>query len=110
MGYDLHVTRADHWASSSGCEISVDAWQKLIAGDPHLRVDGENGPHAVVWLNVSGASRGWFDWHGGAVYTTNPDRETVRKLLAMAQLLDARVQGDEGEFYEKAEDWQQQAP
>ena len=98
-----------NWTSSAGHEIPTTAWQDLVSEDPELRPDGENGPHAVEWLDPAGGVRGWFDWYAGVVYTTNPDRARVGKLLDIAARLGARVQGDAGEFYEKAEDWQEQA-
>jgi uncharacterized heparinase superfamily protein len=38
------------------------------------------------------------------VFTKNPDRAILAKLLQLAQRLEARVQGDEGEFYRRPED------
>lgn len=106
MGYDLHATKAKHWTKSDRREITATAWQGLVSGDPELHPDLTNGPHAVTWADPAGRHHGWFDWYGGAVYTTNPDRATVGKLLDIAARLDARVQGDSGEFYTKAEDWE----
>ena len=108
MGYDLHATRAEHWTSSAGLEIPETQWHAVISTDPELRSDGENGPNAVVWLDAAGGERGWFDWYAGAIYTTNPDQARVGKLLEIAERLGARVQGDRGEFYETAEDWQEE--
>ena len=105
MGYDLHVTRAEDWKLSSAHAITVTEWQDQITWDPDLRADTKNGPNSVVWADAEGAVRGWFDWSGGAVYTTDPDQATVGKLLEIAERLSARVQGDHGEFYETLHDW-----
>lgn len=105
MGYDLHLTRAEDWKDSSRQEITAVEWNDAVTADPNLRPDQENGPHAAVWLGPGGAVKGWFDWSAGAVYTTNPDRPSVAKMLELAKRLRARVQGDHGEFYESANDW-----
>jgi hypothetical protein len=105
MGYDLHITRAERWNEPMGEEITASEWSGLVAQDPELVTDEENGPYAAVWEDPEGNVRGWFDWYGGAVFTTNPDQDIVRKLLELAAQLNARVQGDDGEFYEKGEDW-----
>ncbi|MAG58433.1 MAG: hypothetical protein CMJ83_19265 [Planctomycetes bacterium] len=109
MGYDLHVTRAEHWTKSASQEISATEWGDAVFADPNLRPDSTNGPHAVLWLGPAGAVKGWFDWCAGAVYTTNPDRPLVAKMLELAGRLGGRVQGDQGEFYETAEDWNSEA-
>ncbi len=41
----------------------------------------------------------WFDWAQGNIYTKNPDEPILRKMLQIAQHLNAFVQGDEGEVY-----------
>jgi hypothetical protein len=38
------------------------------------------------------------------VFTKDPDRATLAKMLRLAGRLGAKVQGDDGEFYETPED------
>lgn len=106
MGYDLHVTRASHWTRTAGSQITEDEWTKVSTADPDLQQDQSNGANAVVWVDAEGQRRGWFDWYDGVVYTTDPDRATVAKLMELATRLGARVQGDSGEFYAAVEDWE----
>ena len=105
MGYDLHVTRADHWTDAVGHEITTDEWGDVIRWDPDLHPDRTNGPNAVTWIDNAQGHRGWFDWSNGVVYTSDPNPATVEKMITLASRLEARVQGDNGEFYEGASDW-----
>ena len=105
MGYDLHVTRARNWTENTGFEISEGEWSDLVRSDPELESDVPLGANAALWKSENGEVRGWFDWYSGTVFTTNPDRDTLGKLLDLAQKLGARVQGDEGELYKTTDDW-----
>lgn len=100
MGYDLHVTRADDWADNKGHEISVDEWLRFVGEDPELRLAGYNGPYFALWSGPSKYRDPWLDWHAGNLYSKNPDKAIVEKMLQIAERLGARVQGDDGEFYE----------
>jgi hypothetical protein len=105
MGYDLHITRACDWTHNIGAKISAEEWLAVVATDPELRPDESYGPYAATWVAARPRQKGWFDWYDGNIYTTNPDRPTVRKMLAIAHALSALVQGDEGEMYENERDW-----
>jgi hypothetical protein len=48
--------------------------------------------------------RAWFDWFEGNVFTTDPDRVTLEKMIRLAERLDAKVQGDDGEPYPSPDD------
>lgn len=105
MGYDLHITRAVDWTANEGNQIVVQEWMALANEDDELKADPANGPYAVRYR--SGA---WFDWFEGNVFTTDPDRATVAKMLAIAARLDAIVQGDDGEVYDSAQQWPRREP
>ncbi len=105
MGYDLHLTRAASWKENAGCEIGSSEWLEVATGDPELSLDPVHGPYAVTWSSKRGGHTGWFDWSEGNVYTTDPSRECVRKILALAATLKALVQGDDGEVYESEREW-----
>jgi hypothetical protein len=51
---------------------------------------------------MKGDSQPWFDYRKGCISTKNPDEETIRKMIQIAQALDAKVQGDDGELYDKS--------
>jgi len=106
MGYDVHITRANNWAANSGSQIDATEWMNVLQQDPDLATDPENGEFAAKYLKES---EGWLDWFDGNIFTTNPTRPTVAKMLEIAQRLQAHVQGDEGEVYESAEQWRGEA-
>ena len=109
MGYDLHITRADFWAENEGHEIAVEEWLRLVAENASLRLDVSNGPcFAIVTIDDDDSSR-WLDWRDGNVYTKSPDSATLEKMLAVAEALGGRVQGDDGEHYQSVEDLPQRS-
>jgi len=100
VGYDLHITRAEHWAENDDAPIAVDEWLAVARGDPELAPMPENGD---AFFDYAGGD-GWFDWFQGNVDTKAPNRPTLAKMLELAGRLGAHVQGDDGELYECADD------
>ena len=105
MGYDLHITRASQWADNTGFEITADEWLALVRSDPELGPDPAHDPYGARWTSAEPQAEGWFDWSDGNVYTTNPSRAVVNKMLALAKSLEAMVQGDDNEVYANARQW-----
>ena len=104
MGYDVHITRAEFWAQNDGSEISGDEWLRLVELDSDLRIDTANGTLFAIMEQSPGHQPAWFDWFEGNVYTKNPDRRTLEKMLHIADALGATVQGDDGETYASVDD------
>lgn len=99
MGYDLHITRAAHWADNDDTQISRREWLGIIQADPELTLLPGTGPCFAVWSGPSHLVEPWLDWLAGNVYTKNPDSALLRKMIRVAERLGARVQGDDGELY-----------
>jgi prepilin-type processing-associated H-X9-DG protein len=115
MGYDVHITRAEHWTESESAPITLDEWLDYVAGDREMRMDNfaeaevEGGilryenEGLAVWTAYTGhGSKGnvaWFDYHKGRVVVKNPDNEILGKMRRIASTLGAKVMGDEGELY-----------
>lgn len=104
MGYDVHITRAAFFHQNDGQQISEGEWLRLVEADPELRLATPADPHyfegMVVWnRTLEGYGMPWFDWLKGNIYTKRPSGPIIAKMLAMAQLLGARVQGDLCEVY-----------
>ena len=101
MGYDVHITRAEHWADNEGAEITAEEWLAVVRADPELTLAPEvgMGPHFARWIGPSPGVEAWLDWRAGDVYTKNPDAALLRKMARLAALLGGHVQGDEGERY-----------
>ncbi|QIG54047.1 hypothetical protein G6N82_07665 [Altererythrobacter sp. BO-6] len=120
MGYELHIhRRKDFW--ESGSDISLAEWQDLCAADPSLTIVGEIVGTTAEGMSLAYANEGlaiWarpagflarllnrppgevpFDFRDGAIIVKSPDNAIIKKMAEIAALLDARVQGDDGEFY-----------
>lgn len=121
MGYDVHITRKELVHDVNGPEISLDEWRDYVKIDREFELrehtefteqDGSNNhfehPGSAVWIQWSkhgkGVDEGLFFPQDGNVTVKNPDKEIVRKMVRIAAVLDATVQGDDGEMYnDKAE-------
>lgn len=103
MGYDVHITRAEHWPKNQGHEISAAEWHAIINTDPDLRLAGYNGPHFAIWDGHPKVIEAWLDWYDGNITTKNPDEPLLHKMVDIAARLDAKVQGDDGELYDHAQ-------
>ncbi len=93
------------WSENRGQQIGENEWLALAAADRELALDPAHGPFAVRYRTAA-----WFDWFEGNVFTTDPDRATVTKMLDLAHQLAAIVQGDDGEIYETAQQWPRRRP
>lgn len=77
----------------------MDEWLRYVESDSEVQRDLQNSPTDFLFLaHPKGAAPLW--WQGGDIYTKNPDKPTVQKMIEIAQQLGARVQGDDGEFYD----------
>jgi hypothetical protein len=120
MGYDLHITRAADWSESETRPISIEEWLAYVTSDPEMRLDNyaqvdidgsvlrHESEGIAVWTTYSGHGVGgnmaWFSYSDGQVQVKNPDREILGKMLQIANRLEAKVQGDDGEKYSRTED------
>lgn len=109
MGYDFHITRRDDWIDQ-GDEITAAEWLAYVERDPELQLLPEQGPCFTLWHGECGYDEPWFDWHNGQIYTKNPDKAIVDKMVAMARAFGAKVQGDDGEVYESGAQMDQPRP
>ena len=117
MGYyDIHITKRTEWSDKSGPAITLEDWKKLLAADSEMRLDGAaeavtpdgkklrvENEGLAVWIKWSKHGRNdnmaWFYYFEGDVTVKNPDKEIFGKMFRIAEKLGARLQGDEGEFY-----------
>jgi hypothetical protein len=115
MGYDVHITRAEHWTESKNEPFSLEEWLAYIRHDPEMRLDGYaeaevrggvlgiESDGLAVWTAYSGNGIGgnmaWFDHRSGRIVVKNSDEEILAKMRQIARHFNAHVIGDEGEFY-----------
>ena len=117
MGYEVHITRKEMFFDTDGEDISLQEWIDYVHADKDMRLDGyaeANTPDGVlrvedeslaVWLGWSrhdiDGGMAWMHHFNGSIVSKNPDQETLKKFYQIAQLFDAKVQGDEGEVYDE---------
>jgi hypothetical protein len=77
----VHITRRENWWDEHGPDISAAEWEAMVTDDPGLAV-------VPMW------------WRAGRIVSKNPSDAVIAKMYEVARLLDARVQGDEGEYYD----------
>jgi hypothetical protein len=99
VGYDVYITRAQHWSDNEGHQIAPEEWIAVVQDDPELALAEQYGPCFALWSGTSKYRYPWLDWYDGNVFTKNPDRKIVEKMVQLAQQLNATVQGDDGEVY-----------
>jgi hypothetical protein len=108
MSYDIHIHRREEWLDE-GNDITLDEWKALIAHDKSLVPDGhvnwkpkDGGDSyetpAATWTAPDG-SKGGFYWYNGEITVGSPTQAVATKAYELAQMLSARVQGDDFEFY-----------
>ena len=116
MGYDVHITRSPDWTESASNPITIEEWLAAIEADPEMRLDGfaeartpagetirYESAGLAVWTawprgdHVIGEA--WFDHRNGRIVVKSPDESILAKMREIAEKLQARVVGDEGEYY-----------
>ena len=118
MGYEIHITRKEHWSDEEEPTISLDEWKAYIRGDSEMRLGGFAeaivGDGSKLRVEVEGLAvwtayseheingMAWFGLFEGEVHVKNTDTEILQKMWRIAEKLGARVQGDEGEFYDSS--------
>jgi hypothetical protein len=52
MGYDVNITRAEHWSENDGFEIATHEWQEFVASDPSFVLRGAAEAGGVRYENA----------------------------------------------------------
>lgn len=97
-GYDIHITRKPFWADELGPTITFEQWQAYVRTDPQVVRDTANNPEDFI-VSIPGKSFPlWYNPELGELYTKNPSDDAITKLQSISRALDAKLQGDDGEF------------
>lgn len=99
MGYYLYITRREDHGDEDGPEITAEEWLEYIRDDRELDLAGINGDYFTYWSGPSAHPEAWFNWMGGDIHAKNPDDAMIEKMVQIANELNAKVQGDDGEIY-----------
>lgn len=116
MGYEIHIVRRNDWDNyEEDSNILLDEWLAYVHEDNELELTNgylikipgagntfQNVPGFCNWNGHPTKVRDdkpWFDYGYGRISAKYPDDETIKKMIAIADRLNAQVQGDDGEFY-----------
>jgi hypothetical protein len=84
MGYELHITTAEHWWESEASPITLAIWRSLVKDDPELEETGvveASTPEGTLryenegltlWSAHPGGEQVWFDWRDGWGHREEP--------------------------------------
>ena len=114
MGYELHIHRAaEDWMDASSTPISQAEWIGLAEADPELaragsyltsRPDGSTAEIPTFTYTAPDRDDGCgfsLDPEDGKITVAGAyDQASRMKAVELAKKLGARVQGDDGEFYD----------
>ena len=113
MGYELHITRESKDSENDAAEPITEAeWDQHLENDDEMQrrdftealsPSGEiiriNCPLCAVWTRPVDGVAVWFSYRNGRISVKNPDEVTLQKMHEIAEHLDARIHGDDGEWY-----------
>jgi hypothetical protein len=99
MGYDIHITRKNDWADESGLRIALAEWKSVVENDPELTLDRAPDGTDLASASFLG-EEGVLWWDDGEIVSKYPNEQLLAKMLALAELLNAKVQGGDGEVYQ----------
>ena len=115
MGYNLHITRQEHWAEdeNTNLRIPLNEWLEYVKCDKELTLDPTAYSYAIKdsdevfyppgfadWTGNKNIEGAWFDYKNGRIESKNPEQETINKMKQIAKALNAKLMGDDGETYD----------
>jgi hypothetical protein len=115
MGYNLYITRQEHWAENENedLQIKLEEWLAYVQNDKELTLNKEAysytkkdtdeifySPGFAEWTGNKNLEGAWFDYSNGSIETKNPEQETITKMKQIAKALNAKLMGDDGETYD----------
>jgi hypothetical protein len=118
MGYTIAIFRQDDWDNpEEESNISFEEWSNYIDTDEELERPAESSltddnrehylqnPGYCEWNNHSSYkepfARPWFEYSQGEIVSKYVDDESLLKMIEIADRLNAKVRGQDGEIYEE---------
>ena len=108
MGYDLHIHRAAWRLEASDTPISAEEWRRYASRAPDLHEDepferytNDGRVEEVEVYNLDfgdGVCALYLD-EGAILVRGVRDSRPIKRLFEIARDLDARLEGDDGEYY-----------
>jgi len=110
MSYDLHITKAENWWQSEENPIKREEIMSLLSSEINFSIKSQmvirnplNGDEIcipgeyIVWQKDG--EELWFRYTGNRIIGQGHCDEDIENLKHIAGILNAKVQGDEGEIY-----------
>lgn len=118
MSYSISIVRKNNWEDiEEKSNITLGEWLNFIDKDEELEhpsksdlTDNNRDYYKqkqgyCEWIAHSSFkepfARPWFDYYKGQIIAENVDDETMLKMIAIAEHLKAKVQGQDGEFFDE---------
>lgn len=98
-GYDVHITKKDFWADENGPCISHEEWNNYVTTDSQIQRDNKNSTNDFLVRLELEQFPIWYNPYLCEIYTKNPSENAINKFIKISEVLDAKVQGDDGESY-----------
>jgi hypothetical protein len=119
MGYELHIVRqTDYDDENEESNITLTEWINYVQSDNELTLTNgysfkfpgqpDVGWHESIgfcnWVghpieNADTVPR--FNYNRGVISAKYPDKHTIGKMIKIAQSLNAKVRGDDGEYWDE---------
>ncbi len=116
MGYELHIVRqTDYDNEEEESSITLEEWLSYVAKDKELHLTNgykvnipgihtawQNSPGFCEWTQhiLEDGSIAWFDFGCGMISAKYPDDVMIKKMINMSNSLNAKVRGDDFEYYD----------
>ena len=115
MSYEVRITGLPIQAESHVVhKIDAEQWRRVVECDVEMKLVGDvevtaptgevlayKNPLLATWLGHPQQDSVVFDFRQGAIIVKNPDAFVLRKMRELALLLNAHVQGEEGQCYDE---------
>lgn len=106
-GREVHISRRVNWWEVDGGQISATEFRTAVAADPDLAMVAVPDvwrwePRWIAELATGAGAepRENLVWRAGRIVARRPSAALIAKMCELAKILGARVQGDDGEYYD----------
>lgn len=91
------ITRRRIWSDGEAKHITRKEWRDFVESDADLVPDGSD---CVRWLRAEAGIGAFLAWRNGNIEIRNVPQQLRARLLEIATLFDATVQGEDGARYD----------
>jgi hypothetical protein len=120
MSYSITIVRRNRWDDiDEESNITLQEWVDMVKTDPELEFPQDSDltelnkdyyqskPGYCEWNahpnHKEPFARPYFDYYHGEITTQNVDDYSLLKAISIAEILNGKVIGQDGEFYEEGD-------